>query len=107
MRIRKIKKINPKSSKCIEVSGDNRLFSVISDNKNGSVVSHNSVAQRNLIFSCIARPDRWRFLGVDLKKVELSQFRKYSNVVLGIATEKEDAVTIMNFAQQTMMKRYA
>lgn len=106
MRIQAIRKINTKPSRCIEVSGDKRLYA--SGGSNGrSVISHNSVSQRNIIFSCILRPERWRFLGIDLKKVELSQFRKYSNVVLGIATEREDAVTIMNFAHQTMMKRYS
>jgi hypothetical protein len=106
MRIQAIRKIDTKPSRCIEVSGDKRLYA--SGGNNGrSVISHNSVSQRNIIFSCILRPERWRFLGIDLKKVELSQFRKYSNVVLGIATEREDAVTIMNFAHQTMMKRYS
>jgi hypothetical protein len=47
------------------------------------------------------------FLGIDLKKVELSSWRAYSNVVLGIATTIEDALTVLRFAQQTMMKRYA
>lgn len=107
MRIKAIKKVNSKPSKCIEVSGDNRLFSVISDNKNGSIISHNSVTQRTILYSAISRSEEWRILLVDLKKVEMSQFRKYSNVVLGVATEREDAVTIMNFAQQTMMKRYS
>jgi len=46
-------------------------------------------------------------VGIDLKKVELSVWRKYSNVVLGVATELEDALTVLRFAQQTMMKRYA
>lgn len=106
MKIRSVKKIDPEPSRCIEVSGERRLFAAGGEDGK-SVVSHNSVVQRNIIFSTIMRPDSWRFLGVDLKKVELSAFRAYSNVVLGIATELEDALTVLRFAQQTMMKRYA
>lgn len=71
-----------------------------------SVVSHNSVIQRNIVFACIMRPESWRFIGIDLKKVELSGYRKYSDVVLGIATVLEDALICLRFAQETMMKRY-
>lgn len=71
-----------------------------------SVLTHNSVIQRNIIIGCILRPDNWRFIGIDLKKVELSAFRAYANVVLGIATELEDALTVLRFGQATMMKRY-
>lgn len=39
--------------------------------------------------------------------MELSGWRAYSNVVLGIATTLEDALTVLRFAQTTMMKRYA
>lgn len=70
------------------------------------VLTHNSVVQQNIIIGCILRPESWRFLGIDLKRVELSGFQKYSEVVQGIATVLEDALTILRFAQQTMMKRY-
>lgn len=106
MKIKEIKRIDPKPSRCIEVDSTDRLFAAGGAN-GAAFISHNSVAQRNIIFSCIMRPDRWRFLGIDLKKVELSSFRAYSNVVLGIATTLEDALTVIRFAQETMMKRYA
>lgn len=106
MKIKKITKIEPEMSRCIEVSHKDRLFAAGGDSGN-AIVSHNSVVQRNIILGCILRPDSWRFLGIDLKKVELSSFRAYSNVVLGIGTELEDALTILRFGQQTMMKRYA
>lgn len=69
-------------------------------------VTHNSVLQRNIVFACILRPQSWSFVGVDLKKVELTPYIRYSNVVLGIATTLENAVEVLRFAQQTMMKRY-
>lgn len=105
MKIKSIKKIEPKLSRCITVSAPDRLFAA-GGNDGKSVLTHNSVIQRNIIFGCILRPDNWRFLGIDLKKVELSSFRAYSNVVLGIATELEDALTVLRFGQATMMKRY-
>lgn len=106
MKIKSIKEINPEPARCIEVDSLDRLFAAGGEHGN-AFVTHNSVVQRNIIFSAIMRPDSWRFLGIDLKKVELSSFRAYSNVVLGIATEIEDALTVLRFAQQTMMKRYA
>lgn len=106
MKIKSITKIEPHPSRCIEVDSPDRLFAAGGDDGQ-SVVSHNSVAQRNIIVGCIMRPNNWRFIGIDLKKVELSAFRKYSNVVLGIATTLEDALTCLRFAQETMMKRYA
>ena len=106
MKIKSIKPIEPEMARCIEVDSPSRLFSVMGAD-GSSIVTHNSVAQRNIILGCVLRPDSWRFLGVDLKKVELSSWRAYSNVVLGVATELEDALTVLRFAQQTMMKRYA
>ena len=106
MRLKNITPIEPKPSRCIEVDAPDKLFAAGGEN-GAAIASHNSVVQRNIILGCILRPDSWRFLGIDLKKVELSSFRAYSNVVLGIATTLEDALTVLRFAQETMMKRYA
>ena len=105
MKVKSIKQVEPVPSRCIEVDNAARLFAAGgTDGK--SIISHNSVVQRNIVLGCILRPESWRFLGIDLKRVELSSLRAYSNVVLGIATELEDALTVLRFAQQTMMKRY-
>jgi hypothetical protein len=106
VKLKKITEIEPKPSRCIEVDAPDRLFAA-GGTDGRSVISHNSVVQRSIILSTILRPNHWRFLGIDLKKVELSSFRAYSNVVLGIATTLEDALTVLRFAQETMMKRYA
>lgn len=106
MKLVEIERIDPKPSRCIEVDAKDRLFAAGGEDGQ-SIISHNSVVQRNIIFGCILRPDSWRFLGIDLKKVELSSYRAYSNVVLGIATTIEDALTVLRFASETMMKRYA
>lgn len=105
MKISKITEIPPIPARCIEVDSSDRIFTF--SGKTSQIQSHNSVSQRNIILGCILRPDRWRFLGIDLKKVELSSWRKYSNVVLGVATTLEDALTVLRFAQQTMMRRYS
>ena len=72
-----------------------------------SVVTHNSVIQRSFIFGCIMRPDEGLFLGIDLKIVELAEYRKYAPSVLGVATTLEDALTILRFAHQVMLDRYS
>lgn len=105
MKLKSVRRIEPELSRCISVDAPNRLFAA-GGADGRSVLTHNSVIQRNIIFGCILRPDNWRFIGIDLKKVELSAFRAYSNVVLGIATELEDALTVLRFGQATMMKRY-
>lgn len=105
MRLKSIIPIPPKPSRCIEVDSPDRLF--VTGKPGEEVISHNSVAQRNILLGCILRPDKWRVLCVDLKKVELSAYRAYSNVVLGVATTLEDALVVLRFAQETMMKRYS
>ena len=104
MKLKSIKEIEPVPSRCIEVTGDRKLFAIGQPGQ--QIFSHNSVSQRNIIHSCIMRPDHWRFLGIDLKRVELSSYRAYSNVVLGVATILEHALEVLRFAQQTMMTRY-
>lgn len=106
MRIKSIEAIEPKAARCIEVDAPDRLFAAGGEDGH-SVITHNSVVQRNIILGTILRPNNWRFLGIDLKKVDLSGFRAYSNVVLGVATTLEDALVVLRFAQETMMKRYA
>lgn len=95
-----VKEIEPKESQCILVDSDRKLF------KTGNVVSHNSVLQRSIIFSCVLRPESWYFIGVDLKRVELTPYIVYKNVVLGVAQTLEHALEVLRFAQQTMMSRY-
>lgn len=104
MKLKSIREIEPVASRCIEVEGDRKLFAVGPPGE--QILSHNSVCQRNIIHSCIMRPEHWRFLGIDLKRVELSSYRAYSNVVLGVATILEHAIEVLRFAQQTMMTRY-
>jgi hypothetical protein len=72
----------------------------------GSTGSGKSVIQRNILFHCIQHNDMWRFLGIDLKKVELSKYAKYSETVLGIATNIEEGTEVMRYAHDIMNKRY-
>lgn len=61
MKIKSIKTIEPTLARCIEVDSAERLFAVGGSN-GAQVVTHNSVAQRNIILGCVLRPDSWRFL---------------------------------------------
>ena len=106
MRIKKITEIPPVESRCISVKTPEKLFMVGGEN-GASVVTHNSVIQRSFIFGCIMRPDEWLFLGIDLKIVELAEYRKYAPSVLGVATTLEDALTVLRFAHQVMLDRYS
>ena len=105
MKIESITEVEPVPSRCFIVGSKHRLYRA-GGNDGVSIVTHNSVLQRNFVFQCIMRPNAWRFLGIDLKKVELSVYRPYVPVVLGIATTLDDALTILRFCQQTMMQRY-
>jgi hypothetical protein len=72
----------------------------------GSTGSGKSVLQRNLVFHCIQNNDMWRFLGVDVKRVELTPFKRYKKTVLGIGANLEDGVEIVRYAKEVMETRY-
>lgn len=72
----------------------------------GTTGGGKSVMQQNIIFHCIQHSEHWRVLGVDLKRVELDQFAKYDDVVLGIGKDLHDGVEIMRFARDEMMNRF-
>jgi hypothetical protein len=72
----------------------------------GSTGSGKSVLQRNLVFHCIQHNDMWRFLGVDVKRVELTPFKRYKKTVLGIGANLEDGVEIVRYAKEVMETRY-
>lgn len=101
MRIKQIKQIEPELSHCISVGSSDKLFAV---GNGGRLLTHNSVAQQNIIFSCLLRPEHWVLLGIDLKRVELTRFRKYG---VNVAVDVETAVDFLRFAQAVMMKRYS
>lgn len=66
-----------------------------------------SVLQRNIIFHVIQHSDDIKFLGVDLKRVELKPFAAYKDAVLAIATSLEDGVEVMRYGRDEMERRYA
>lgn len=100
MKIKNIKQIEPVESNCISVDSYNKLFAI---GENSNLLTHNSVAQQNIIISCVLRPEHWVILGIDLKRVELTRFRKFG---VKVATDLETAVEFLRFAQAVMMKRY-
>ncbi len=98
----KIEEVEPVPMRCISVDSDDRQFLITSS----MIPTHNSVLQRNLIFHAIQHNDSMRFMGIDLKRVELGQFRKYEQTIMGIGTTLEDAVEILRYTQKVMENRY-
>jgi hypothetical protein len=97
-----IREVEPVPMRCISVDSPTRLFAVSAS----MIPTHNSTIQRNLIFHCVQHPNDWRFLGIDVKRVELKPYLKYDPVVVGIATTLEDGVEICRYARDEMMDRY-
>lgn len=100
MKIKTIKEIEPVESNCISVDAPDKLFTI---GENSELLTHNSVSQRNVIIGCLLRPKNWVILGIDLKRVELTMFKKFG---VKVATDLETAVEFLRFAQAVMMKRY-
>lgn len=100
MLIKNMTPIEPEKSLCISVDSPSKLFAV---GDKGSLLTHNSVAQRNIIISCLLRPEYWVILGIDLKRVELSPYRKFG---MNVAVDLGPALDFLRFAQAVMMKRY-
>jgi len=72
----------------------------------GATGSGKSVYQRSLILHTLLHSDEWRFMGIDLKKVELSPYKKYTKVVLDIGDDLRSGVEVIEAAYKEMMKRY-
>lgn len=100
MKIKSIKEIKPLESNCISVESNDKLFAI---GEQANLLTHNSVSQRNIIIGCLLRPENWVILGIDLKRVELTMFKKFG---IKVATDLETAVEFLRFAQAVMMKRY-
>jgi len=65
-----------------------------------------SVLQRNIVFHTIQHNYRWRFLGIDLKRVELTPYNRYKKTVMGIATEVDQGLEVLKYVNNEMMDRY-
>lgn len=100
MKIKNMKRIEPLESNCISVDSHDKLFAI---GEQSNLLTHNSVSQQNIIISCLLRPEHWVILGIDLKRVELTRFKKFG---VKVATDLETAVEFLRFAQAVMMKRY-
>lgn len=72
----------------------------------GRTGSGKSVIERNLIFHCLQHPDKWRIYGIDLGRVDLRPYAKYSPVVERIATNMEDAVELCRAVHSEMLERF-
>lgn len=94
------------TSMMITVDRDTACAHGIPTHNCGSTGGGKSVLQRLAVFHCIAHSNDIKFLGIDLKMVELSPYTVFSDTVLGIAITLEDAVEILKFGNDQMMSRY-
>lgn len=97
-----VERVESVPMRCISVDASDRLF-LVSDSL---IPTHNSVLQRNIVFHTIQHNDRWRFLGIDIKRVELTPYNKYKKTVMGIATDVEQGLAVLKYAYNEMMERY-
>lgn len=91
---------------CILVDDDTHAYKLAAGPITHNTGGGKSVLQRNVVFHVIAHSRQMKFFGIDLKQVELSAFTKYKPV-LYIATNLEDAVQVLTFAQDMMNSRYS
>ena len=111
MKITSVSDLPSEPVKCIRVAHDSHDYAILDEKNKSKFFTHNtgggkSVAQRAIIDHVIAHSSEIKMLGIDLKRVELSRFKPYSNAIIGIATTLEDAIEVLRFAQETMMDRY-
>lgn len=97
-----IREVEPVPMRCLSVDSPSRLFLV----SESMIPTHNSTLQRNIIAHCIQFPNDWRFVGIDVKRVELSPFKQYEPVVMGVALDVPDGTEIIRYAKEEMMTRY-
>lgn len=72
----------------------------------GSTGGGKSVFERNIIFHCLLHPKKFSIIGIDLKKVELSPYAKYEDVVWSISKTVEEASKSINTVRESMLNRY-
>ena len=72
----------------------------------GPVGSGKSVVQRNILLHLLQHKDKWGFIGIDPKGVELTSYAEYE-VVRDIATTPTDAVSLLRNVELELHNRYA
>lgn len=95
-----VRPIPAQPGRCIRVDSPNRLFLA----GEAMIPTHNSVLQRTILMHALTSP-KWRVIGIDPKRVELSAYKGYRNMV-EIAVTLEKAVALLESVSQEMMRRY-
>lgn len=72
----------------------------------GTAGSGKSVIQRNIIFHCIQHPRHWRFVGIDVDRVDLKPYKKYAPVMMDIAVTLREGASVIRYAKSEMKERY-
>ena len=72
----------------------------------GATGGGKSVLQRSIFNHCVAHSNKWRFIGIDLKGVELKPYAKYTKTVLSIGTTLQSAIESIRITKSIMENRY-
>lgn len=74
----------------------------------GATASGKSVLQRNIFLHLAKYQENWRFMGIDLKKAELSHlYRRSPELVISIAQNMKDSISLLQTAQTLMDERHS
>jgi hypothetical protein len=111
MRIKSVDDLPQEPVRCIRVEHKTHSYELRDKSSDSVLLTHNtgggkSVAQRNIVDHIITHSKEIKMLAIDLKRVELSAYKPYTNAIIGVATTLEDAIEVLRFAQETMMDRY-
>lgn len=93
-------KVESKPGRCIAVDSPSRLFLA----GDAMVPTHNSVTQRTILMHAFQSP-MWRILLADPKRVELSPYKEYPNVIR-VETELADMLDMVERLSDEMDFRY-
>lgn len=99
IKITQIEEIEGEPSRCLSVDSPTGLFTL-----GNSILTHNSVMERNIILAALMRPEAWTILGLDLKRVEITPFQRFG---VDVAVTMEDCAITTKAIQSLMMSRYA
>lgn len=72
----------------------------------GGVGSGKSIIQRSIIFHCVQNSEQWDLYGIDLKRVELNVYGKYTQSVKSIAKNISESFEVFEHLQEELDNRY-
>jgi hypothetical protein len=72
----------------------------------GSSDSGKTVVQRSIFTHCLQHKNIWKVIGIDLKIIEFSQFKKFKESVFDTSTTLKESVKMLERIKEIMLNRY-